>query len=240
MQKLKKIISEQDFHPNFLGIFINPFYFARKGLQQNIKLLAPNLHGKCLDIGCGNKHYVRYYTNVSEYIGLEYDQERNRQKAADFFYDGETFPFEDSSFDAAVSNEVLEHVFNPQQHLKEMYRILKPNSLVLMTLPFVWDEHEQPYDFARYSSFGLRHILEEAGFEIIEMKKTSSDISCVFQCLNMYIYKLSERFRTTQSRNILLTLFLNAPFNILGVVLQKILPSNVDLFLDHIVLARKN
>jgi len=37
-----------------------------------------------------------------------------------------------------------------------------------MTAPFVWDEHSQPYNYARYSSFGLKFILEKHGFEILE------------------------------------------------------------------------
>jgi len=39
---------------------------------------------------------------------------------------------------------------------------------MLMTAPFVWDEHSQPYNYARYSSFGLKFILEKHGFEILE------------------------------------------------------------------------
>ncbi len=237
--KLKYYIRKQDFHPSFLGIFTNPFYFARRGIQKNIKQFAPKLQGRCLDIGCGNKNYEHYYTHVVEYVGLEYDQERNKKKAADFFYDGNTFPFENSCFDSVVSNEVLEHVFNPTEHISEMHRVLKPGGMILLTLPFVWDEHEQPYDFARYSSFGLRHLLEQAGFEILEMKKSAGDITCIFQCLNMYIYKSTLRLRKSYFRNIITTLLLNAPFTLLGLALAKLLPSNEDLYLDNIVLAKK-
>ena len=53
-----------------------------------------------------------------------------------------------------------------------------------MTVPFVWDEHEQPYDYARYSSFGLKHILNENGFEVIEQRKSNNGIEVIFQLLN--------------------------------------------------------
>ena len=37
----------------------------------------------------------------------------------------------------------------------------EPNGKCLFIVPFVWDEHEAPYDFARYSSFGLIHLLKK-------------------------------------------------------------------------------
>ena len=107
----------------------------------------------------------------------------------------------------------------------------------LMTIPFVWDEHEQPYDYARYSSFGLKHILAENGFEIIEHRKSNNGIEVVFQLINAYTYKtISTR---SKYLNLLIILLLTTPVNILGFVLSKIMPRNDDLYLDNIVLTRK-
>ena len=47
------------------------------------------------------------------------------KNSADFTYDGKNFPFEDETFDSAVCSEVLEHVFEPNQFLKEVNRVLK-------------------------------------------------------------------------------------------------------------------
>jgi len=232
----KRYFREQ-FFPSILGLFINPFYFARKGLAKHVSDLAKNITGKTLDIGCGSKPYVDLYYS-SEYVGLEIDTPENRlSKNADFFYDGDHFPFDESSFDSIVANEVFEHVFNPEQFLTEVQRVLIPNGLVLLTMPFVWDEHEQPYDFARYSSFGIKSLLEKHGFEIVEQRKSTNDIRVIFQLLNTYIYKKT----VTQNGwiNLLITLVLIAPFNIIGELLAMITPKNADLYLDNIVLARK-
>jgi SAM-dependent methyltransferase len=166
------------------------------------------------------------------------DSPENRQnKKADFFYDGRTFPFQDREFDSIVVNEVFEHVFNPTEFLHEINRVLKPDGKLLMTVPFCWDEHEQPHDYARYSSFGLRAIMETNGFTVVEQRKSVNDTRVIFQLLNGYIYK------KTVSRNgylnFLTTLFLIAPFNILGELLSRILPKNDDLYLDNIILAKK-
>lgn len=234
---LKSYCRRQMFFPGVVGILINPFYFARKGLVKHVTDLAGHIVGKTLDVGCGSKPYAHLYRS-DEYVGLEIDSTANRQaKKADYFYDGNKFPFADESFDSVVANEVLEHVFNPEQFLNEVARVLRPQGLVLMTLPFVWDEHEQPYDFARYSSFGVKALLQRHGFEIIEQRKSTDDIRVIFQLLNAYIYK------TTMTRNgwfnHLIVRVLTAPFNILGEFLSWITPQNPDLYLDNVVLAKK-
>jgi SAM-dependent methyltransferase len=237
IDSIKKYFNKQQYQPDVFGLFVNPFYFARKGLYENISALANKVTGRILDVGCGQKPYATLFRS-SQYIGLELDSPENRQnKKADFFYDGLRFPFQDCEFDSIVVNEVFEHVFNPTDFLREINRVLRPDGMLLMTVPFVWDEHEQPNDYARYSSFGLISIVERYGFKVIERRKSMSDIRVIFQMLNGYLYK------KTVSRNgyvnLLTTFVLMAPFNILGELLSKMLPRNDDLYLDNIILAQK-
>ena len=237
LRTLKQIYIKEQFNSKILGLFINPFYFARKGLYQNVSKLITNLNGKLLDVGCGTKPYENI-CNVDEYIGLEIDDEGNRQhNYADVFYDGKTIPFEDKSFDSILSNQVFEHVFNPNQFLKEINRVTKVGGKFLITVPFVWDEHEQPYDYARYSSFGLKHILAENGFEIIEHRKSNNGIEVIFQLINDYLYKVI--MTENAYFNLLIIILLMAPINMAGLILSKLLPRNNDLYLDNIVLAKK-
>ncbi len=236
-QRLVARYRRESFFPSALGLFVNPFYFARKGLAHHVEELGRHITGRTLDVGCGSKPYEAIYAS-SEYIGLEYDTPENRAtKKADYFYDGETFPFDDASFDSLVANEVFEHVFNPDRFLDEAYRVLKPGGMMLMTMPFVWDEHEQPHDFARYSSFGIRYLLEKHGFEIVEQRKSVDDARVIFQLINAYLHK--KTMTANGWINLFLTLLLMAPFNLLGVVAGTILPRNPDLYLDNIVLAKK-
>lgn len=236
--KLWNIYNTQQVNPGFLGVFINPFYFARKGLFNAITSLLPKLNGKVLDVGCGNKPYQTYCKNITKYIGLELDTENNRaNKKADYYYDGINFPFDDKQFDSVLCNQVLEHVFNPNKFLSEINRILKADGKIVLSVPFVWDEHEQPYDFARYSSFGLKHLFENHGFEIISTQKTCNDIRVIFQLINAYIFKCLQ-IKSFKIRFIFQT-FLTAPVTVLGIVLNTILPKNNDLYLDNVLLIRK-
>jgi len=236
-EKINQILANEQFYPSWLGLFVNPFYFARKGLYENIRDLSPSITGKILDVGCGTKPYQKLFSS-SEYIGLEIDSDENRKnKNADYFYDGEKFPFPDHEFDSVIINEVLEHIFNPDTFLTEVYRVLKNQGKLLITVPFVWDEHEQPYDYARYSSFGLKYLVEKHGFVTIEHRKSMADIRIIFQLINAYLYKIT----VTNKRliDLLITIVIMSPFNILGELLALILPKNEDLYLDNIVLLEK-
>ena len=108
---------------------------------------------------------------------------------------------------------------------------------MLLTIPFVWDEHEQPYDFARYSTFGLKALLERHGFAVLEQRKLLADFSIILQLVNAYLYKVLHS--RLWMLNLLTTAVLLGPLSLLGSLLGAILPRNPDLFLDQLVLAER-
>jgi SAM-dependent methyltransferase len=222
---IKELVKQTEFNPGVAGIFTNPFYFSRKGLYENISRLSPRITGKVLDIGCGSKPYQHVFKGT-EYVGLEL---KGSNRDADYYYDGIQFPFKDGEFNAVLCSQVLEHVFTPSIFLSEIHRVLKDGGLFLLTVPFVWDEHEQPYDYARYSSFGLHHLLTQNGFDIIEHHKSMNDARCIFQMMNAYFYKVSVPLA-----------YILSPFiNLIGELCGLLLPKNDDLYLDNIILARR-
>jgi SAM-dependent methyltransferase len=224
-------------HPGPIGMLVNPFYFARRALLVAMRELGHELGGRVLDVGCGDRPYERLM-GAREYVGLELDTPESRARnRADAYYDGRRFPFADGSFDGVLCNQVLEHVFAPDDFLREIARVLKDGGRLLLTVPFVWDEHEQPRDYGRYSSFGLAALLARHGFELLQARKTAADVRALCQMINAYLYKI------TVSRspyvNLLATLLLMAPLNVIGTLLSWITPSNPDFYLDNVVLARK-
>ena len=237
IRKLKDIYHRQEFYPGFIGIFVNPFYHARLGLRKAMSIFSSELKGRLLDVGCGSKPYQELFA-VDDYIGLDIDNEASRnRKIADYFYDGKTFPFNEDEYDSVLCNQVLEHVFNPDEFLSEIKRVLKPGGRLLLTVPFVWDEHEQPHDYARYSSFGLKALIDKNGFNVIEYKKIGTDVSTIFQLINVYLYKIFVKWPLPI--RMVITMTLMSSFNLLGIILGMLLPRNPDLFLDQIVLAEK-
>lgn len=235
--KVRALMRKESFFPSWIGIFVNPFYFARRGLSDAMHRYSKCLSGKLLDVGCGTKPYQSLF-DVDEYVGLDIDSENTRKRGiADEFYDGEVFPFADQEFDAILCSQVLEHVFSPDQFLGEINRVMKPSAKMVLTVPFVWDEHEQPYDYARYSSFGLKALLESNGFSVLKNEKLGADISTLFQLTNAYLFKISERWNKYVRLGF--TLSVMGLVNLLGLMALFILPKNPDLFLDHVVLVEK-
>ena len=233
---LKNKIKKQNFDPGFLGLFVNPFYIARKELLKNVLLFSEKIEGITLDIGCGEKPYRKFF-NTKYYFGLDIPSSIHDIKLnADILYDGKLLPIFSNSVDSIVTNQVFEHVFEPEKFLSEVQRVLKRNGTLLITLPFVWDEHEKPVDFARYTTFGIKYLLNKYSFEIIKHNRTANNISALAQLLNLYIYKIVYKNSLIKKMT---TLLLMAPITIVGVLLSKILPSNDDLFLDNVILAVK-
>ena len=227
----------EQYEPTWLGLLINPFYFARRGLLGELHPLFPELTGEVLDAGCGCKPY-RAFVPAARYTGLDVDNAFTRKVGmAEVFYDGTRFPLADASFDGVLCSQVLEHVFTPDAFVAEIHRVLRPGGRLLLTVPFVWDEHEQPQDFARYSSFGLRALLERAGFEIVAQRKSVDDVRAVAQVASAWLYKVV----VTRNKwiNLITQLGLLAPMNLLGAVLGVLLPRNPDFYLDNVVLAKR-
>ncbi len=74
-------------------------------------------------------------------------------------------PLADESVDAILCTQVLEHLEWPREAVREFHRVLKPGGVLYLTAPMAQAEHQVPFDFFRYTSFGLKTILLEAGFE---------------------------------------------------------------------------
>lgn len=227
----------QQYLPGSFGWLVNPFHFARRGLRDGLGEFFPRLQGEVLDVGCGRKPY-RAFVPAKSYVGVDIDTAVTRElAAAEVFYDGRRLPFPDRRFDAVLCSQVLEHVFTPEEFLAEIHRVLRPGGVLLLATPFAWDEHEQPQDFGRYSSFGLRALLERNGFMVAEQRKTCADFRAVVQLATAALFKV------TRSRNrwlnLLAQLGLLAPVNAVGGLLAWVLPGNPDFYLDNIVLAHR-
>lgn len=224
-------------------IFTQPFFFIRKGIEKTIKILSPQCTGKILDFGCGSKPYAQYFKHASAYIGLDIKNPAHPHlnEQIDVFYDGKKIPFADNEFDSVFSSEVFEHIFNIDEVLPEIHRVLKPGGKLLFTCPFAWPEHEVPYDFGRYSSFGIKHIIEKAGFKIIEQHKAGHFFEVLMQYLIFYVFCFIPK-KPAFVYYLLHQLFI-LPLMLITIVISFILPKIMkrkDLYFNNILLAEKS
>lgn len=106
----------------------------------------------------------------------------------DVICDLHRIPFRDAAFDAALCTQVLEHLPEPWTALEELARCMKPDAVLILSVPLTGEEHQRPYDFYRYTSFGIRHLLERAGFSVDRMQRLGGQ----FRIAALIVPRLNE------------------------------------------------
>jgi SAM-dependent methyltransferase len=235
---LRRLIKKEKFHPGILGFFINYNYLIRRSIKSAISQNAIKLKGSLLDFGCGTKPYKELFINVDEYIGIDLKIEGREESHVyvDKFYDGKVIPFEKERFDSILCTEVLEHVFNIDELLKEFNRVLKKGGKALITTPFMWEEHEMPYDFARYTTPALQFLYKKNGFRVIDNFKTGNYIEVVFQFSLNYIKNILPNNKYT--RQVILFPFI-VFINFFGTFFSFILPKDKTAYFNNVFLIEK-
>jgi SAM-dependent methyltransferase len=126
---------------------------------------------RVLDAGAGEGSY-RGHFKAQQYCGLDLgvgDGAWDYSKL-DVLGDLSLLPFRDGTFEATLNVVTLEHVREPARVVEELARILAPGGRVLIVAPHEWEEHQQPHDYFRYTRYGLRYLLERAGFRDIRVE----------------------------------------------------------------------
>ena len=218
----------------------NPIYLYESSLKKEVKNAIGSFsitsNDKWLDVGCGLRPYEQHFP-IGSYVGVDVETSGRDHslKAPDYFYDGRILPFESKSFDGVISTQVLEHVPNPSALLAEINRIVKPNGGLILSVPFAWQEHEAPFDFSRFSSFGLVFLLKEAGFETKQITKDIGSIESIAILLNVYIINnlIPKGFGS------LVVVLLCFPIQAIARFAQLLLPDEGKFYLNLTICAKK-
>ena len=126
---------------------------------------------RVLDAGSGEGQYRHHFAR-QRYCGVDlavgdaawdYSQ-------VDALADLTALPFRTATFDAAVHIVTIEHLREPGRALAEIARTLAPGGTLLIAAPHEWEVHQAPHDYFRYTRYGLAYLLEQAGFEVREMR----------------------------------------------------------------------
>ena len=194
-------------------------YFIKKDIQDHAPLYSK---GKLLDIGCGNKPYLSFFENItSSYIGCDIVQ--SSKNVVDDLCPANELIYEDNTFDTIFSTQVMEHVADHQGMIREAFRVLKNGGYAIFTVPFAWELHEEPYDFFRFTKYGLKDIFEKNGFEVVLIKPNGGKWAAIMQLWVNVLYS-TRKYKTIRSRIIKLLfirLKLIVPYNKFSIWLDK-------------------
>jgi SAM-dependent methyltransferase len=155
------------------------------------------LEGKVLDVGAGESPWREWLPPAASYQGIdvgnadEFGMQHGREEIT--YYDGRTIPFHDATFDGAICIEVLEHVNDPDAVVAEVARCLRKGATFLVTVPWSARRHHIPHDYHRFTRERLQQLLEDNGFEQVDIEERGTDISAIASKLVILSLRLAPR-----------------------------------------------
>lgn len=155
--------------PRFLLRRLDPFLAAIEDFLHHVSRELPS-GARLLDAGAGEAQYKRLFPQA-RYVALDHakgDPSWN-YASLDVIGDLEQLPFLDGAFDKIISIVVLEHVQEPLRAMEEFRRVLKPAGRAHLVVPMLWEEHQKPHDYFRFTSNGVRWLLERARLRPVEI-----------------------------------------------------------------------
>lgn len=132
-------------------------------LRKQIEKFSSYISGRVLDIGAGEMDRYKDLFKYKEKINMDISKGKN----VDVVGSADNIPFSDDSFDSVLCTQVFEHLKYPNKAASEIFRVLKKDGVVLITVPQTNELHEEPNDFFRYTKYGIRSIFEDAGFKTV-------------------------------------------------------------------------
>lgn len=152
-------------------------YLHLSDLRLALGQMASEKTLRILDYGCGGSPYRSLFPN-SDYRradlpgieGLDY-----------LITPGLPLTAPDGEFDLILSTQVAEHIEVPLDYFTDCHRLLRPEGVLVLTTHGSYPDHGTPWDFQRWTSFGLKRVLNAAGLNVTSMFQVTTGPRAVLQ-----------------------------------------------------------
>jgi 2-polyprenyl-3-methyl-5-hydroxy-6-metoxy-1,4-benzoquinol methylase len=165
---------------------------------------------KLLEIGCGNGQKLKVMQALGWNVtGIDFDSEavKTAQRNGLCVQEGELVSqkYADNSFDAIYMGHLIEHIYNPQETLRECFRLLKNNGKLMILTPNVdswghqkyknaWRGLEPPRHIHLFNQSNMVTLLTSIGYQRIEATTLTQGAA--------YILGMSQEIKSSSSRSI--------------------------------------
>lgn len=149
-------------------------------VYRSIRDQALGFSGTILDVGCGASPYKFLFdAKKTKYVGIDIvDADQFDYRNAEVTpFNGKDIPFPNHTYDGVLCTEVLEHVHEYQALVDEIYRVMKPGAVLMLTVPWSARYHYIPYDFFRFTPSTLKLIFKE--FKDVKIMGRGTDITSI-------------------------------------------------------------
>jgi SAM-dependent methyltransferase len=149
---------------------------------------------RVLDVGCGSKPYYPFFAGAAEYVGVDVVE----SPSADLVGPVEALPVDDDSFDLVLCTQVLEHVDDPAQAVRELQRVTKPGGRVLASTHGVQVFHPNPNDYWRWTQTGLQRLFESnATWSSVDVQPGAGTAAGLAMLVARFVHLLAKRANVT-------------------------------------------
>jgi SAM-dependent methyltransferase len=168
-----------------LRSFVEEMPYERRSILAFVREVADSLPvgAVVLDIGTGDAPYRELFGHC-EYLKNDWSRSAHeRAGEVEIIASADALPLEAASVDAALLTQVLEHVPDPAAVAREVARVVRPGGGVFLTVPFVWELHELPFDFWRFTPASLERLLVGAGFVDVAVEPRTDCFTTIAQLM---------------------------------------------------------
>jgi len=169
-------------------------------MRSRLKPIVHVIQGRVLDIGAGDAPYKFLFRSATEYITTNTKSHYSEAQADSlvpitdhWIDDGSHLPFPDAEFDCVCAFQVLSVIADPQAFFNEIYRVLKPGGILVISTDFLYPSWSKD-DVMHQTSTGLERLAQESGFKIESIQS--------FGGVGMTIYMLVQNYFRSYPRKL--------------------------------------
>ena len=160
----------------------DPIRIEGNTIADGLAAALPYFRGRLLDVGCGTRPYADLVRDrIVWHVGV--DLRPDPLCPPHIVADSLALPVRSSSFDTVLCTQLLEHVRDPFELVREVARVLSAGGHAVFTMPATWPLHEEPYDYFRYTRHGLAELVRRADLDVVELAERGGSIAALGQLI---------------------------------------------------------